>query len=403
MRIVIIGAGECGVRAALSLREAGFEGSIDLLNGEAHMPYERPPLSKARDGELIPKPIAGSIDLSAKAVTLHSGITANHINRSEQCVTLSNGAVLSYDRLLLATGARPRRLAIKGVDVSNALYLRSFEDAQAIHQSLAPGKRLVIIGGGFIGLELAALATQAGVSVTVLEAGPRLLGRAVPAEIASVIEARHRAESVQIQCGMTIEAIDPSGTITLGDGSIIKSDVIVAGVGSVPNTNLAETAGLMVENGISVDETLRTSDPAIFAAGDCCSFPHPLYGGARIRIESWRAAQEQGHHVAGAMLGGTEPYQAVPWFWSDQYDLTLQMAGLSGMATTMIRRDVGEHDVILFHLDGEGRLLAASGIGIGNAIARDIRLAEMLIAKRAYPDPTLLADPLAKLKGLLSA
>ena len=403
MRIVIIGAGECGVRAALALREQGFDGSIDLVHGEAIMPYERPPLSKPGESGLIAKPISGSDSLSDKSIQIHRGVVANEINRAAQSVALSNGLVLLYDQLLIATGAQPRKLTVNGSDVPNAHYLRNFEDAQAIHQSLLPGKCLTIIGGGFIGLELAAFAARVGVLVTVLEAGPRLLGRAVPAEIASVIEARHRAEGVDVRCGVSIFAIDQSGTITLGDGSMLDSDMIVAGVGSLPNTALAEKAGLLLDNGISVDETLRTSDPLIFSAGDCCSFPHALYGGNRIRIESWRAAQEQGDHVARAMLGSTEPYSAVPWFWSDQYDLTLQIAGLSGNATTTIRRTMGEQNFILFHLDTEGHLMAASGIGVGNSIARDIRLAEMLIAKRAHPDPLLLADPEAKLKSLLSA
>ena len=376
-RFVIIGAGECGVRAALALREQGFDGSIDLVHGEAVMPYERPPLSKPGESSLIAKPISGSHNLNVKSIQLHMGVAANKINRATQSVALSDGMVLPYDQLLIATGAQPRKLTLHGSDIPNIRYLRTFEDAQAIHQSLLLGKRLTIIGGGFIGLELAAFAARAGVLVTVLEAGPRLLGRAVPAEIASIIEARHRAERVDLRYGVSIVAIDQFGTITLGDGRM--------------------------DNGISVNETLRTSDPLIFAAGDCCSFPHALYGGMRIRIESWRAAQEQGDHVARSMLGSTEPYSAVPWFWSDQYDLTLQIAGLSGNATVTIRRTLGEHNFILFHLDTEGRLLAASGIGLGNSIARDIRLAEMLIAKRAHPDPSLLADPDAKLKALLSA
>ena len=403
MRIVIIGAGECGVRAALALREQGFDGSIELVHGEAIMPYERPPLSKPGESSLIAKPISGSHNLNDKSIQLHMGVAANTINRAAQSVALSDGMVLPYDQLLIATGAQPRKLTLNGSDVPNARYMRTFEDAQAIHQSLLRGKRLTMIGGGFIGLEFAAFAARAGVLVTVLEAGPRLLGRAVPAEIASVIEARHRTEGVDVQCGVSIVAIDQFGTITLGDGRMFASDIIVAGVGSLPNTALAEEAGLSLDNGISVNETLRTSDPLIFAAGDCCSFPHALYGGMRIRIESWRAAQEQGDHVARSMLGSTEPYSAVPWFWSDQYDLTLQIAGLSGNATVTIRRTLGEHNFILFHLDTEGRLLAASGIGLGNSIARDIRLAEMLIAKRAHPDPSLLADPEAKLKALLSA
>ena len=402
-RFVIIGAGECGVRAALALREQGFDGSIDLVHGEAVMPYERPPLSKPGESSLIAKPISGSHNLNDKSIQLHMGVAANTINRAAQSVALSDGMVLPYDQLLIATGAQPRKLTLNGSDVPNARYMRTFEDAQAIHQSLLRGKRLTMIGGGFIGLEFAAFAARAGVLVTVLEAGPRLLGRAVPAEIASVIEARHRTEGVDVQCGVSIVAIDQFGTITLGDGRMFASDIIVAGVGSLPNTALAKEAGLLLDNGISVNETLRTSDPLIFAAGDCCSFPHALYGGMRIRIESWRAAQEQGDHVARSMLGSTEPYRAVPWFWSDQYDLTLQIAGLTGNATVTIRRTLGEHNFILFHLDTEGRLLAASGIGLGNSIARDIRLAEMLIAKSAHPDPSLLADPEAKLKALLSA
>ncbi len=403
MHIVIIGAGECGVRAALALREQGFEGSIDLVNGELHAPYERPPLSKPGDDGLIAKPVSGSEHLADKGITLHSGITATKIDRGTKQIVLSDGVVLPYDRLLLALGARPRRLAIDGQDVPNVHYLRHFEDAEIIHRSIESGKRVTIIGGGFIGLELAAVARQKGTVVTILEAAPRLLGRAVPAEIAAIIEARHRAKGVQVLCGTSITSIDAQGRILLGDGTQITSDAIIVGIGSLSNIDLALDSGLDIDNGIAVDGRLQTSDPSIYAAGDCCSFPHPLYGGRRIRIESWRAAQEQGDHAARAMLGSSDLYDAVPWFWSDQYDLTLQIAGMSGDAKKTVRRAIDDTALILFHLDQDGRLLAASGIGPGNAIARDIRIAEMLIAKRAHPEEGSLANPALKLKALLAA
>jgi len=403
MRIVIIGAGECGVRASLALREQGFDGTIDLINGEQYEPYERPPLSKPSDEGLALKPITGSGDLVAKGIVHHLGLTATSIDRSARTVKFSSGSSMAYDRLLIATGARPRPLVLNGVTVAGLSYLRDFNDAKAIYSNLTTGRHIAIIGGGFIGLELAVQARLKGVSVTVLEVGPRLLGRAVPAEIASVIEQRHRRAGVDIVVNAKISGIDAKGVITLEGGRVLSTDFIVAGVGSLPNTELASSAGLHVENGIVVDGHLATSDPFIFAAGDCCSFPHPLYGDAHIRIESWRAALEQGEHAARAMLGADDVYRSVPWFWSDQYDLGLQIAGLAGAASNIVRRDLSEDAFILFHLAQDGRLLAASGIGVGNSIARDLRLAEMLIAKRAYPDASALSDSSISLKSILSS
>jgi len=310
---------------------------------------------------------------------------------------------MSYDRLLIATGARPRPLLLNGVAVSGLSYLRDFNDAKAIYSNLTTGRHIAIIGGGFIGLELAVQARLKGASVTVLEAGPRLLGRAVPAEIASVIEQRHRREGVDIFCGAKITHIDAAGVISLEGGRVLSTDFIVAGVGSLPNTELASSAGLHVENGIVVDGRFATSDPFIFAAGDCCSFPHPLYGDAHIRIESWRAALEQGEHAARAMLGADDVYRSVPWFWSEQYDLGLQIAGLAGAASNIVRRDVSEDTFILFHLAQDARLLAASGIGVGNSIARDIRLAERLIAMQARPQQCALSNPSISLKSIMSS
>ena len=400
--IVIVGAGECGVRAAMALRELGHAGPVTLLGAERHAPYERPPMSKElmlADGEMSPKTIATLDRLAEANVTFRPSTLVTAIDRSGRNVTLNDGSALPYDRLLLATGAVPRRLNVPGGDGAHCVTLRTHEDALHIRERLVPGSRVAIIGGGFIGLELAAAARRRGAAVTVIEALPRLLSRGVPEEIAGRIEAKHRAEGVSFVFGRGVAAINAEG-VALTDGSRVEAELVVVGIGAVPETALAAAAGLALDNGIAVDDRLQTSDPAIFAAGDCCSFPLPLYGGRRIRLESWRAAQDLGALAARNLLGARETISAVPWFWSDQYDLTLQIAGLPDEGEATVRRETGDA-LLLFHLEADGRLVAASGIGPGNAVARDIRLAEMLIGKRAKPDPAALADAGVKLKGLL--
>ena len=318
-------------------------------------------------------------------------------------VRLGDGRDIPYERLLLATGAQARRLTVPGA--GHALTLRSFADALGLRARLVPGARLVVIGGGFIGLEVAASAVERGASVTVVEALPRLLSRGVPAAIAERIRARHERAGVAFHVGTGVERIDADGTglvVALTDGTRLHCDAVVAGIGAIPETGLAERAGLALENGIAVDATLATSDPDIFAAGDCCSFPHPLYGGRRIRLEAWRNAQDQGAAAAKSLLGTSEAYAAVPWFWSDQYDETLQIAGLADAGCSTVEREAGGGARLFFHLAEDGRLVAASGIGENSAIARDVRLAEMLIAARAAPDPARLSDPALKLKSLLA-
>jgi len=407
-RMVIVGAGECGGRAALELRRLGHDGPITLIGAEAHLPYERPPLSKeAMTGEADPAPRTITTD-EALAVADIRFVASNPvfaIDRAAKTVHLSDDTTIAYDKLLLATGCTPRRLVIS-TPSRRIVYLRTHEDAVAIRARLAPGSRLAVIGGGFIGLEVAASARKRGVDVTVIEAQPRILMRGVPADIASVVHAEHVAQGVRILCGVAIASIDPSPAdvrITLSDGEVVEADLVLVGIGAVPNSEIAAAAGLEVENGIAVDAHLRTSDPDIFAAGDCCSFPISVYGGRRVRLEAWRSAQEQGVLAARNMLGIDDPHAAVPWFWSDQYGLSLHIAGLGDEGRSTVRRDVGEGAFILFHLAGDGRLVAASGIGPGNTVARDIRLAEMLIAKSARPDPSGLASPDVKLKSLLSA
>ena len=405
--MVIVGAGECGGRAALALRDLGYEGPVTLVGDEPHLPYERPPLSKeAMTGEAPAIKAIASDELFAERSIRHiHSVQAVSIDRAAHQVRLSDGSSLAYDKLLLATGSVPRKLPMPGLG-AHCVYLRTFNDALAIRAHLSAGNRVAIIGGGFIGLELAASARKLGAAVTVLEAQPRILMRGVPAEIAEIIHKAHEAEGVTILTGQGIASIADNGAevrITLADGQEIVADVAVIGIGAVPVTALAAEAGLAIDNGIAVDGTLRTEDPDIFAAGDCCSFPLAVYGGRRVRLEAWRNAQEQGALAAKNMLGADEVHTAVPWFWSDQYGLTLQIAGLSDEGRSTVRRDLDAGAFILFHLAEDGRLVAASGIGPGNAVARDIRLAEMLIAKRAAPAPEALGSQTVKLKSLLAA
>jgi 3-phenylpropionate/trans-cinnamate dioxygenase ferredoxin reductase subunit len=405
--IVIVGAGECGARAAFALREKGFDGEITLIGAEPHLPYERPPLSKeGLAGAEPPKYVADAVRYQEARITVLTDAPATRIDRDEKAVKLADGRSVAYDRLLLATGARPRAFPGAPENSERIRMLRTHADAFAIRAALAPGRKLAVIGGGFIGLELAATARKLGAEVVIIEGLPRVLSRGVPEEIAAVAAERHRQEGVEIVCGAKIAAIGHEGNganILLADGGSIAADLIVVGIGAVPNVELAEAAGLAIDNGIAVDERLRTSDPEIFAAGDCCSFPLSQYGGRRVRLEAWRNAQDQGTLAAANLIGGAERVASVPWFWSDQYDLSLQIAGLADSAAITVRRDMEEGAFILFHLDGKGRLVAASGIGPGNAVARDIRLAEMLIAAGSRPDPEALASPETKLKKLLAA
>lgn len=405
--MVIIGAGECGGRAALALRELGYDGPVTLVGDEPHLPYERPPLSKDAMVSAAPeiKAIASDELLAERYIRHIHSVQAVAIDRAAHMVRLSDGSVLPYDKLLLATGSTPRKLPMPGLG-TRCVYLRTFADALAIRAHLTPANRIAIIGGGFIGLELAASARKLGAAVTVIEAQPRILMRGVPAEIAEIIHRAHEAEGVAVLTGQGITSIADDGTevrIALAGGQEIVADLAVIGIGAVPVTGLAGEAGLTVDNGIAVDGELRTDDPDIYAAGDCCSFPLAVYGGRRVRLEAWRNAQEQGALAAKNMLGASEAHAAVPWFWSDQYGLSLQIAGLSDEGKSTVRRDLDDGAFILFHLAGDGRLVAASGIGPGNAVARDIRLAEMLIAKGAKPAPEALGSQDVKLKSLLAA
>lgn len=395
--MVVVGAGECGTRAAFALRENGWSGPVTLVGGEAEIPYERPPLSKT----WTHKPICDDERLRAADITYLPGTHATALDPERHTVTLDDGRTLTYATLLLATGATARPLPFTGAPVH---LVRTHADARALRARITPGTRVGVIGGGFIGLELAAAAAALGAGVTVLELADRLMGRAVPARIATAVAARHVAAGVDVRCGTAVTGLaeGPGGTVIgLADGTSVEVDVVVAGVGAVPQTALAERAGLAVDDGVLVDAALATSAPDVFAAGDCCRFPHPLYPGRPLRLESWRAAQQHGDAAAAAMLGRPQAYTAVPWFWSDQYDLSLQVAGLPPAATDEVVRLRPDGVELWFGLDAAGRLVAAAAVGPGNAVAKDVRLAEMLIAARAVLPTAELADPAVALKSLL--
>jgi 3-phenylpropionate/trans-cinnamate dioxygenase ferredoxin reductase subunit len=397
--MVIVGAGECGTRAAFALRENGWDGRITLVGAEPGAPYERPPLSKT----WTHKPICDDADLRTSGITFLVGTEVVDVDATAHEITLGDGSTSGYHRLLLATGARARSLPLSGAPVH---LVRTHADATALRTQLSAHSRVGVIGGGFIGLELAAAASALGATVTVLELAPRLMGRAVPARIAAEIAARHAAAGIDVRCGTAVtDLVETPGGILVGlaDATSIEVDVVVAGVGAVPETTLAEKAGLDTDDGILVDGRLRTSAPDVYAAGDCCRFPHPLYPGRELRSESWRAAQDHGNHAARSMLGATDDYARVPWFWSDQHDLSLQVTGLTTAATREVLRTRADGVEIWFGLADDGRLVAAAAVGPGNAVAKDVRLAEMLIAARATPNPAALNDPSITLKSILRA
>lgn len=399
--MVIVGGGMAGARAIVNLRASGWQGAITLIGEETLLPYDRPPLSKAMLTEQNePSPIHlldDSMMTSLNAIFVR-GAKAVGLDCAAKAVVLADGRAIAYDKLLIATGAKPRRLTIEGGEL--AYTLRDFADGDHLRSRLRASASAAIVGGGFIGLEVASSARKLGCNVTLVEAQPRILMRGVPEEIARVVHARHVEAGVTMETGTALKAIETDG-VRLADGRKVKADIVIAGIGASPEVTLAHEAGLALDNGILCDETLKTSDPDIYAAGDCCSFPHQLFGGKRIRLEAWRNASDQANVATENMLGGSKAYVAVPWFWSDQYDLSLQIAGMPSDGVSTVRRQISDQAFVILHIDATGRLVGASGIGPGNSIARDVKLAEMLIGKKASPSPAQLADPSVALKALL--
>lgn len=402
--MIVAGAGQAGGRAALGLRAAGHAGPVVLLGAERAAPYERPPLSKdflrrLRTAESLT--FARADALAAAGIDFRPGTTVTTIDRRQHTVGLDDGTTLAYDKLLLATGREPRRLPVAPGLEGVVHVLRDLDDAEALRAKLAPGKHLAIVGGDFIGLEVAASARALGAEATVIELLPRLLSRTVPAPLASRLAGRHADAGVTILIGRKIEhmAASASGAVLrLDDGHAITADAILVGIGAAPRTALAEAAGLAVDQGILVDATLQTSDPDIFAAGDVTAAPHPLGDGSE-RLESWHNAEVQAALAARNMLGAGERATGLPWFWSDQYELTLQMAGYPDRAIRTVERDQGDA-LLLFHLAGDRRIVGVSGLG-QSGFAKAFKIAQLLAERGLAPDPAVLGDPATRLKALL--
>ncbi|MGP8123350.1 MAG: NAD(P)/FAD-dependent oxidoreductase [Xanthobacteraceae bacterium] len=367
--IVVIGTGQAGFQVAASLRDNGFAGRVRLIGDEAGLPYQRPPLSKAY---LSGKSDRISLNLRAEAfftqaaIEVQSGQTVASIDRERKAVHLASGEVVSYGHLVLATGARNRPLPVPGADLDGVLQLRSASDADAIRQRLPDLKKLVIIGAGFIGLEIAATASARGIEVTVIEATSRPMSRALSEAMSDFFRRIHEAAAVRFVFGTTVNQINgEAGHVTsveTADGRQFPADLAIVGVGVIPNVDLAAKSGLVIDNGIVVDDQLLTADPAVSAIGDCAAFPQPFAEGLRGRVESVQNAVDQARCVAARLAGNPRPYRAVPWFWSDQGPYKLQMAGMSTPHDlSVVRGDVasGAFSVFCFR---NGKLVGVESV-----------------------------------------
>ncbi|MCS4250090.1 NAD(P)/FAD-dependent oxidoreductase [Pseudomonas sp. BIGb0164] len=393
--LIIVGAGHAGGRAALTLREEGYTGRLILIGDEAHVPYERPPLSKGLlqgTTDLAGCSLLNSERLAELGIEHLAGNPVSRLEPSQHRLQLADGQWLPYAGLLLATGGRARRLP---QEQANVFYLRTHDEALALRSALNPGTRLVVVGGGFIGLEVAATARGLGCEVTVLEAGPRLAGRVLPPVISQALLDLHREHGVEVRLNVALESIQADGVL-LVDGQRLPCERVVVGIGMQPNMELAAAAGLEVGQGIRVDDYLRTSAPNIYAAGDVCEF---RLEGFYQRQETWRNAEAQGRHAALNLLGREVPFETIPGFWSDQYDWGLQTVGV--LTPLMISRPLAGGGMLLFYLDADQRLQGACGWAPGNGVAKDIKLCERLITARTALDAATLADPGQSLKHLL--
>ena len=399
---IIAGGGLAGAKAAEALREQGFDGRIMLASEEDIRPYERPPLSKeylqgkvGQDTIFVHPPDW----YDAHGVELLPGTAVTRIDRGSREVTLSGGRHLAYSKLLLATGSIPRRLPLPGADADRVLYLRRVEDSDRIRDTFTTASRVIIIGAGWIGLEVAAAARLAGVEVTILERAELPLLHVLGPQVAAVFADLHREHGVDLRLGVRVAEITNSGGKATGarlaDGTRIGADAVIVGIGAAPQTRLAEAAGLDVRDGVATDASLRTSDPAIYAAGDIANAFHPLLG-RHIRVEHWANALHQPATAAAAMLGRDAAYDRVPYFYTDQYDLGMEYAGYAGPGgydQVAFRGDAGKRGFIAFWLSG-GRVVAGMNVNIW-----DVNDAIQALIRSGRPaDPARLADPAVPLE-----
>lgn len=398
-RVVVIGGGQAGAALVARLRNDGFDGPITLIADEPVPPYQRPPLSKkyllgefSRERLFLkPESFYAEHDIELVLAT-----PASAIDRAAREV-VAGARRLPYDHLALTTGALPRRLpADIGGDLEGVHVVRTLADIDHLAPEVTEGRRALIVGGGYIGLEAAAVCAQKGLAVTVVELAPRILQRVAAPETADFIRAIHRQHGVEIREGVGLERLEGGPRVEaalLASGERLPADLVIVGIGIVPDTRLAEAAGLAIENGIRVDGRCRSSDPAILAAGDCASFP---FRGARVRLESVQNAIDQGEHAARVVVGATEPYAPVPWFWSDQYETKLQIAGLGlGYDRTVLRPGHRPGGQSVWYFRGS-EFLAVDAVNDPKAYMQGKRWLEGGVS----PDPAGLADPAADLRSL---
>lgn len=399
--LVIVGAGQAAGQLIASLAQDGFKGAITLVGDEPHPPYQRPPLSKKfLAGELALDRLylkPASFYEKAGAV-LRLDTKVERIDRAARAVVLADGTRLPYTTLVLATGSRPRRLALPGADLDGIFYLRSIADVAAIRARFAPGASLAVVGGGYIGLELAAVAVKHGLKVTVLEQAPRLMMRGVGPVVSDFYARLHREHGVRVDIGAGVLGFEGKGgveRVVCTDG-LHAADLVAIGVGAVPNVELAAEAGLAVQDGIVVDAQCRTDDPAIYAIGDCATQFHEL-AGRSMRLESVHNALEQGRLAAAAICGRPAPALQVPWFWSDQYDVKLQMVGLSaGHDHAVVRGDPQQGRAFAVFYFRDGGLVAVDAVNR----APEFMVSKQLIADRARIDPARLGDERVSMKDM---
>ena len=371
---VIVGGGMAGAKAAETLREEGFEGRVVIVGQEDDAPYERPPLSKgyllgeaARDDARVHE--AGYYE--EHDIELLQGTSVSRLLPGEHKIELAGGATLGYDKLLLATGAEPRRLDVEGANLDGVHVLRTYADSEALRAAFAPGARVVVIGGGWIGCEVAAAARHHGAEVTLLEAAPTPLYAVLGPEVGGFFGDVHRSHDVRLVTEAKLEAIEGDGRVSavrLGGGERLECDIVVLGVGVAPRTALAEDAGIAIDNGVVVDELLRTSAADVYAAGDVANSLRPRYG-RHVRVEHWANALEQGPAAARSMLGGADPFDELPYFFSDQYDVGMEYVGLhSPSDRVIVRRKPEEQQLVALWLGDGGRITAGMHVNDWDAI-----------------------------------
>lgn len=397
--IVVIGAGHAAGQAAASLRQEGFDGPITIIGDEDFPPYQRPPLSKQY--------LSGEVGLDKvylrpekfyedKDITLKTGTTAGSIDVDAKTVTTTTGEVIPYDKLLITTGSRPRILNIPGSDLTGIHYLRTISDVDDISEAMKNASKVCIVGGGYIGLEVAAVAATMGLEVSVLEMEDRILQRVTTPQMSEYYHHLHTGRGVSILVNTAVSGFEGDGhveRVLCGDKKI-EADLVIVGIGIIPNVELAEAAGLECDNGIVVDDHCRTSNPDIYAAGDCTNHPNPILD-RRLRLESVPNAMEQARVAASNMLGGDKVYSAVPWFWSDQYELKLQMVGFSADGDkSVVRGDMGANQFAVFYLK-DGAVVAVDAVNS----PREFMVCKQLYGKQV--DEAALSDPEVDLKTLL--